>query len=211
MTFYMAMLDPINTQRFPETEKRFALQAYTDDLGLGGGSVLDAFYYGAYMHEVESPGPGEVRNVLTRGIDALESGKTSVGGYYYIKNIQLKNPNPQGAFLDVQIFTTSFNDDAALKERFDNWNSTANEVKCCWDSGMGATGIKSDFTGFVRAVQYTKRNGALADVSGSWDGLVKAGERKGFGRLVNAEDRTSFIGAMDGDHATYKGLFYEDL
>jgi len=163
------------------------------------------------MHEVESPAPAEIRNILTRGIDALESGKTSVGGYYYIKNIQKKNPNPQGAFLDVQIYTTSFNDNAALKDKFDGWNATANTVKCCWDSGMGATGIKGDFTGFARVVEYNKRQGAFSDVTATWDGALKQGERKGFGRYVNAEQRTSFIGPMDGDHATYKGLFYKDF
>lgn len=110
-TFYMAMLDPLNTQRYPDSDKKNTIQIYNEDWGVGGGSILDPFYYGDYMHEVETPAPGEIRNILARGIDALESGKTSVGGYYYIKNIQKKNPNPQGAFLDVQIYTTSFNDD----------------------------------------------------------------------------------------------------
>ena len=78
---------------------------------------------------------------------------------------------------------------------------------------MGATGIKSDFSGFARIVQYTKVNGAVRDMTETYDGLIKRGDRKGFGRYIAAdpEKRTSFIGAMDGDYATGKGLLFKDF
>lgn len=60
-------------------------------------------------------------------------------------------------------------------------------------------------------VSYTKQNGAFKDMTAVYEGMIKNGKRKGFGRYVDAEKRTSFIGPMDGDHATYKGLFYKDF
>jgi len=76
---------------------------------------------------------------------------------------------------------------------------------------MGATALKTDFSGFVRMITYTKQNGQFKDMTESFEGIIKNGKRKGFGRFVSAEQRTSFIGQMDGDHATYKGLFYKDF
>ena len=76
---------------------------------------------------------------------------------------------------------------------------------------MGQTGIKADFTGFARVAEYTKRNGAFGELTSVYEGIIKQGQRKGFGRYINADTRTSFIGPLDGDHATYKGLFFKDF
>jgi hypothetical protein len=76
---------------------------------------------------------------------------------------------------------------------------------------MGQTGIKSKFTGFARIVEYKKSSGRLAGMTGVYDGLLRAGEMKGFGRRIDAETRSNFIGPMDGDYATGKGLYYKDF
>jgi len=91
---------------------------------VGGGSIFSNFYYGDNYHEVESPAGGEWQSIKTKGIDALESGKTAVGGYYNIKNIQMMKPNTANKYIDIQILTASFNDDADLKQKFDDWNTT---------------------------------------------------------------------------------------
>lgn len=101
-TFYRSMLETPNFERFPATSDKTWYNAYYhEDLSIGGGSIFaQQFYYGV-NHAVKNPGPNEFRSVLNRGKTALESGKTAVGGYYYIKNIQKKNPNTAGEFLDV--------------------------------------------------------------------------------------------------------------
>jgi len=76
---------------------------------------------------------------------------------------------------------------------------------------MEGDGIKDDFTGFARMITYTKVNGQFVDVMETYDGLVKKGKRKGFGRYVNAESMTNFIGPMDDNYATYKGMFWKNF
>jgi len=87
------MFNMPNFDVFGDDDKTWYNAYYLEDQTIGGGSVMDEFFYYGPNHEVKSPGPQELRNVINRGVDALESGKTAVGGYYYIKNIQKKNPN----------------------------------------------------------------------------------------------------------------------
>lgn len=210
----MALIETTNFLRFPDTSNNtFYAQIYNEDQTVGGGSIFANFYYGNMMHEIESPAGGEWRSIKTKGAEQFERGLTAVGGYYNIKNIQFQQPNTHHKYIDIQILTADFKGDEELKQKFDDWNATsaATQVKCCWQDGLAGAGFMADFTGMVRMVTYTKVNGQATDVVETFDGVLKNGARNGFGRYVNAEQRTSFVGALDGDYATYKGLYWKDF
>lgn len=100
-TFVQAMMEEVNFERFPESDKTNNIMIYYEDMTIGGGNIFEPSFYYGYTHEVENPAIHEWRGVLRQGVDAAESGKTAVGGYYHIKNIQKKNPNTAGEFVDV--------------------------------------------------------------------------------------------------------------
>jgi len=64
----------------------------------------------------------------------------------------------------------------------------------------------------VRKATYTKDSrGNNADLTQIFDGMMKNGEKSGFGRLIVAATAQSFIGQMQGTAATYKGLYFQDF
>jgi len=181
---------------------------------IGGGSIFSNFSYGRTWHEVATPAPREWGVLKRQGVDELEGGKTAVGGYYNIKNIQWKDPNAANKFIDIQILTADFKDDADLKGQFDGWNTTQpGGTICCWEDSAAGRGIKEKFTGFVRMMTYTKVGGQPTDALETYDGLLKKGSRHGFGRYVNGEARTSFVGRLEGSTVPRngKGLFWKDF
>ena len=84
---------------------------------LGGGSIFADKYFGDPDKPIKSPLGTEWRGIYERLVAGLESGRTAVGGYYNIKNIQYTDPSSRREYVDVQLLTASLGEET--KARFD--------------------------------------------------------------------------------------------
>jgi len=83
------LIDKPNFRRYSEDgEATRTVRIYYEDLMLGGGSIFADKYFGDPDVTIKSPLGSEWSGIHQRLVAGLESGKTAVGGYYNIQNIQ---------------------------------------------------------------------------------------------------------------------------
>lgn len=192
-----------------DTQEMLDVQTYLTDKTLGGGPIIGKKIFKDGANPIETPIRSIWQNMYKKITKAYKAGNEQEGGLFYIKNVQLDDPKVDGnQYVDVFLATTSAEDYNALIGK----NNT-DEIKCCFNDHLEGEGLKLNFNGLARIIQYTRdeEDKNKVAIERVWDGQVKEGVPAGFGRLVDGLQSSSFIGQLYDTKATYKGLYYEGL
>ena len=206
--FIDTMQKPPDWSKYGDTTKektKNIKESYNNNLN-GGGDITKPKYAGDESKMIETPFTKKVMDAKAKLEEKGFKGETDKGGFIILKDV----PKTKGSDVKYDVWVYQADDPEGFKELLPLNNTAPSRT---WEASADDAGIGAKVNGVGRRITY-KETGGKKEMLDMYEGDLKEGKPKGFGRIMKGEDKSVFVGEVEEKDGQVKadglGIYYKD-